>query len=213
MESSLSIVQGTEAWHQARLGKVTASRVADVIARTKTGYSASRANYMAELIAERLSGARTEGFTNAAMAWGTEKEPEARAAYSFMRDVDVVEVGFIDHPTIAMTGASPDGLVGEDGMLEIKCPNTATHLDTLLGGVVPAKYVSQMQWQMACAGRQWCDFASYDPRLPEPMRLFIQRVPRDDAFLSEAEKEVSTFLAELDAKMDALTTRFLSAAA
>ena len=207
------IVQGTDAWFAARLGKVTASRVADVIAKTKTGYSASRANYMAELIAERLSGARSEGFTNAAMQWGTDKEPDARAAYCFMRDVDVAEVGFIDHPTIAMTGASPDGLVGEDGMLEIKCPNTATHLETLLGGVVPAKYFSQMQWQMACADRQWCDFASYDPRLPEPMRLFIQRVPRDADWLRATEEDVAAFLAELDAKIDALTARYLSAAA
>ena len=207
------IVQGTEAWFAARLGKVTASRVADVIAKTKTGYSASRANYMAELIAERLSGARSEGFTNAAMQWGTDKEPDARAAYSFMRDVDVAEVGFIDHPTIAMTGASPDGLVGDDGMVEFKCPNTATHLETLLGGVVPAKYFSQMQWQMACADRQWCDFASYDPRLPEPMRLFIQRVPRDADWLRATEEDVAAFLAELDAKIDALTARYLSAAA
>ena len=207
------IVQGTPEWFAARLGKVTASRVADVIAKTKTGYSASRANYMAELIAERLSGARSEGFTNAAMQWGTDKEPDARAAYCFMRDVDVAEVGFIDHPTIAMTGASPDGLVGDDGMLEIKCPNTATHLETLLGGVVPAKYFSQMQWQMACADRQWCDFASYDPRLPEPMRLFIQRVPRDADWLRTTEEDVAAFLAELDAKIDALTARYLSAAA
>ena len=207
------IVQGTEAWFAARLGKVTASRVADVIAKTKTGYSASRANYMAELIAERLSGARSEGFTNAAMQWGTDKEPDARAAYCFMRDVDVAEVGFIDHPTIAMTGASPDGLVGDDGMLEIKCPLTATHLDTLLGGIVPDKYVTQMQWQMACAGRQWCDFVSYDPRLPEPMRLFIQRVPRDADWLRATEEDVAAFLAELDAKIDALTARYLSAAA
>ena len=207
------IGQGTDAWFAARLGKVTASRVADVIAKTKTGYSASRANYMAELIAERLSGARSEGFTNAAMQWGTDKEPDARAAYCFMRDVDVAEVGFIDHPTIAMTGASPDGLVGDDGMVEVKCPNTATHLETLLGGVVPAKYFSQMQWQMACADRQWCDFASYDPRLPEPMRLFIQRVPRDADWLRATEEDVAAFLAELDAKIDALTARYLSAAA
>jgi len=207
------IVQGSPEWFAARLGKVTASRVADVIAKTKTGYSASRANYMAELIAERLAGVRTEGFTNAAMQWGADKEPEARAAYAFMADVDVVEVGFVDHPVIAMTGASPDGLVGEDGMLEIKCPNTATHLDTLLGGAVPAKYVTQMQWQMACTGRAWCDFASYDPRLPEAMRLFIQRVPRDPAFIAEAEAEVTDFLAQLDAKLEELTARYLQAAA
>jgi putative phage-type endonuclease len=204
MESSLNIVQGSEAWHQARLGKVTASRVADVIAKTKTGYSASRANYMAELIAERLSGARSEGFTNAAMQWGTDKEPEARAAYCFMADVDVVEVGFVDHPTIAMTGASPDGLVGEDGMVEFKCPLTATHIDTLLSRRVPEKYVTQIQWQMACAGRDWCDFVSYDPRLPDAMRLFIQRVERDHSRIVELEEAVSVFLSEVCDKITAL---------
>lgn len=207
------IIQGSEEWFAARLGKVTASRVADVIAKTKTGYSTSRANYMAELIAERLAGARTEGFTNAAMQWGTDKEPEARAAYAFMQDVDVAEVGFVDHPAILMTGASPDGLVGDDGMVEIKCPNTATHLDTLLGGTVPAKYVTQMQWQMACTGRAWCDFASYDPRLPEAMRLFVQRVERDDRFIGETEQEVRNFLTELEDKVSTLTERFLKAAA
>lgn len=207
------IVQGSEDWFAARLGKVTASRVADVIAKTKTGYSASRANYMAELIAERLAGARTEGFTNAAMQWGTDKEPEARAAYAFMADVDVVEVGFVDHPVIAMTGASPDGLIGDDGMVEIKCPNTATHLDTLLGGAVPAKYVTQMQWQMACTGRAWCDFASYDPRLPPEMQLFVARVERDVSMIVDLETEVSAFLREIDAKVATLTERYLQAAA
>lgn len=199
------IIQGSEAWFAARLGKVTASRVADVVARTKTGYGASRANYMAELIAERLTQTQAERFTNAAMQWGTDKEPEARAAYVFMRDLDVTEVGFVAHPSIAMSGASPDGLVAADGLVEIKCPNTATHLDTLLEQSVPAKYVTQMQWQMACTGRAWCDFVSFDPRMPEGrMRLFVQRIHRDDARIAELETEVAAFLAELDEKVSAL---------
>ena len=191
------IVQGSPEWHAERLGKVTASRMADVCARTKSGWGASRKNYMAELVAERLTGARAEGFTNAAMQWGTDQEPEARVAYEFYRDATVVEVGFVPHPSIADTGASPDGLVGEDGLVEIKCPNTATHIETLLGGTVPEKYVLQMQWQMACTDRQWCDFASFDPRLPESMRLFVQRVPRDDALVASLEKDVVEFLTEL----------------
>lgn len=195
------MIQGTEEWHLARLGKVTASRVADIIARTKSGPSASRSNYMAQLICERLSGQPTETFTNAAMQWGTEREPEARDAYAFLRNVDVDEVGFVDHPRIAMSGASPDGLIGDGGLLEIKCPQTATHLETLLGRAAPAKYVTQMQWQMACTGRAWCDFVSYDPRLPDHLRMFVTRVERDDASIEAMEAEVVAFLVEMDGKL------------
>jgi len=200
------IVQGTDEWFAARIGKVTASRVADVVAKTKSGYSASRANYMAELIVERLTGERPSSFTNAAMQWGTDKEPDARAAYCFMRDADVSEIGFVDHPRIAMTGASPDGLIGLDGLVEIKCPNTATHIETVLGQAVPSKYITQMHWQMACTERAWCDFVSYDPRLPEHLSLYVGRVERDDALVAELEREVEAFLAELDAKVDRLNT-------
>lgn len=196
-----TLIQGSPEWLAARLGKVTASRVADVIAKTKTGYGASRANYMAELVAERLTGTSGDRFTNAAMQWGTDKEPEARAAYEFSHEVAVDEVGFVSHPRIAMTGASPDGHVGDVGMLEIKCPNTATHIETLIGQSVPGKYVTQMQWQMSCTNRAWCDFASYDPRLPFEMQLFVKRVHRDDALIAELESEVEGFLAELDAKV------------
>lgn len=202
------IVQGSEAWKKIRLGKVTASRVADVVAKTKSGWGASRANYLAELIAERLTGENAATFSNAAMQWGTDKEPDARAAYAFRTDVDVLEVGFLEHPTIAMTGASPDGLVGEDGLVELKCPNTANHIDTLLDQAVPGKYLTQMQWQMACSGRQWCDFVSFDPRLPESMRLFIQRIPRDNERVAELEREVQVFLRELDGKVAALTAKY-----
>jgi putative phage-type endonuclease len=193
--------QRTSEWHQQRCGKVTASRVADVTAKTKSGYSTSRANYMAELICERLTGMQGASYSNAAMAWGVETEPMARAAYEGAVGSLVVETGFVPHASIQMSGASPDGLVDEDGLVEIKCPMTATHIETLLGQSVPAKYVTQMQWQMACTGRKWCDFVSYDPRMPENMRIFIKRVERDDALIFELEKEVISFLSELDTKI------------
>ena len=196
--------QRTEDWFQARLGKVTASRVADVIAKTKTGYSASRENYMAQLVVERLTNTQAESFTNAAMQWGTDQEPFARAAYELKMGVMVDETGLVDHPTIPMAGASPDGLVGEDGLVEIKCPNTATHIDTLLTQTVPAKYITQMQFQMACTGRQWCDFVSFDPRMPQKAQIFIKRVLRDDSFIKEIESEVKKFLAEVSDKVDQL---------
>jgi putative phage-type endonuclease len=199
--------QRSAEWFAARLGKVTASRVADVIATTAKGWGASRTNYAAQLVAERLTGEAQESFTNAAMQWGTCTEPEARQAYSFRLDVDVMEVGFVDHPQIGMSGASPDGLIGEDGLLELKCPQTATHIATLLGQSVPAKYITQIQWQLACTGRAWCDFASYDPRLPESMRLFVQRVTRDDVEIKRLEALVVDFLGEVDetvAKLRAL---------
>jgi len=202
------VEQGTAEWLALRCGRVTASRVADIVAKTKTGYSASRANYMAELVAERLTGSVAEGYSNAAMQWGQEQEADARLAYSFRSDSDVEQVGFVHHPTIPMSGASPDGLVGDAGLVEIKCPNTATHIDTLLSGTVPGKYVTQMLWQMACTGRDWCDFASYDPRLPEEMRLFVSRVPRDDNRIAELEAEVRAFLIELEQTVDALNRRY-----
>jgi len=196
--------QGTEEWFTIRIGKVTASRVADVIAKTKTGYSASRDNYMAQLVCERLTGQKGESFTNAAMQHGTETEPLARAAYEALKDVLVDEVGFVPHPTIEMAGASPDGLVGDDGLLEIKCPNTATHIETLLSQTVPSKYNTQMQFQMACTGRLWCDFVSFDNRLPEELQLFVKRVPRDDVFIKQTEDAIVKFLAELDDKINKL---------
>lgn len=190
--------QRSPEWFAARLGKATASRIADAIATTKSGWGASRANYAAELVAERLTGVAADRYQNGTMLWGTETEPEARAVYSFRQDVDVVEVGFVDHPQIGMSGASPDGLIGGDGLLELKCPNTSTHIATLLGQSVPSKYLTQIHWQLACTGRQWCDFASYDPRLPETMRLFVQRIERDDDEIKRLEALVVDFLGEVD---------------
>jgi putative phage-type endonuclease len=193
--------QRTAEWYEARLGKATASRIADIVAKTKTGYSTSRANYMAELICERLTGMQGASYSNAAMAWGVETEPMARAAYEGAVGSLVIETGFVPHAAISMAGASPDGLVGDEGLVEIKCPMTATHIDTLLGQSVPSKYVTQMQWQMACTGRKWCDFVSYDPRMPENMRIFIKRVERDEQVISTLETEVIQFLKELDEKI------------
>lgn len=202
------IAQGTPEWFAARLGKVTASRVADVIARARSTWAASRANYKAELVVERLTGERAPSFNSAAMQWGTDQEPNARAAYELRFDVDVVQVGFVDHPTIAAAGASPDGLVGDDGLVEFKCPNTATHIDTLLGEPIAAKYTTQMQWQMACTGRAWCDFVSFDPRLPESMALIRIRVARDDEMIGSLERNVADFLGEVDATVDELRSRY-----
>jgi len=202
------VIQGSPEWFALRLGKVTASRVADIVAKTKSGYSASRANYMAQLVAERLTGTVAESYTNAAMQHGTETEPEARAAYEFYQGVTVQEVAFVTHPTIDQSGCSPDGLVGEDGLVEIKCPQTAGHLETLLGQAVPGKYDTQMQFQMACTGRKWCDFVSYDPRMPENMRLFIKRVPRDDARIKELESEIAAFLLEMAVKLSQLNSLY-----
>lgn len=197
--------QRTEEWYSARLGKVTASRVADVIAKTKSGYSTSRANYMAELVCERLTGKQGDFYQNAAMVWGTNTEPMARQAFEAATGALVIETGFVSHPTISMAGASPDGLIGEDGLIEIKCPFTATHIESLMGQTAPSKYVPQMMWQMACTGRKWCDFVSFDPRMPEDMQLFICRVHRDENVIIELEREIEKFLFELDRKVTELT--------
>lgn len=196
--------QRTEDWFKARAGKVTASRVADIIARTKSGYSASRDNYMAQLVCERMTGTPAESFTNAAMQWGTEQEPFARAAYESAKDVLVEEVGFIPHPIIQNSGASPDGLVCEFGLVEIKCPNTSTHIQTLLDQKIPEKYNTQMQWQMCCTNRRWCDYVSFDPRMIKGLQLFIKRVEFDHEYVSMLEKEVILFLQELDNKIEQL---------
>jgi putative phage-type endonuclease len=198
------ITQGSESWFAQRLGKCTASRVADVIAKTKTGYSTSRENYCVELALERLTGARQESYSNSYMEWGTATEPLARAAYESFTGSIVDEVAMLPHPTIDMAGASPDGLVDTDGQIEIKCPAQATHAKTLLNKKPDGKYITQMQWQMACTGRAWCDFVSFDPRFPQHLQLFVLRIERDKAYISELEKEVTSFLAEVSAMVEKL---------
>lgn len=204
MNAALELIQGSEAWLRARCGSLGASAIHEVMARTKSGYGASRANVMARLIVERLTGEPQDTYTNEAMRRGTEMEPVARAAYEFRQDIEVAICGLYRHPSIAWTHASPDGLIGDDGLIEIKCPHTATHIDTLLSGEIADKYVKQMQWQMRCADRAWCDFVSFDDRLPERLQLFSRRIRRDDKLIAEMEAEVSKFLAELEAKLEAL---------
>jgi predicted phage-related endonuclease len=191
-----------------RLGRVTASRIADVMAKTKTGWGASRQNYRAELVAERLTGTPVSRYVNNEMLWGIEQEEHARNAYEFIAGRDVAPGGFVLHPDFDMAGASPDGLVGLDGLLEIKCPNTSTHIDTLLGDAIDRRYVLQMHWQMLCTGRVWCDFVSYDPRLPHSMQLFIKRVDRDDALAKEITQAVKVFLGEINTIVDELKSKY-----
>lgn len=208
------IEQRSAEWLALRCGKVTASKIADLMARTQKGWGASRANYAAQLICERLTGTVEQSYINAAMQWGNDWEAAAREAYGLKVGEFVAEVGFVEHPDARMAaGASPDGLVGDDGLVEIKCPNSATHIATLRGEPIPDKYIKQMQWQMACTERQWCDFASFDPRLPEAMQLHIQRVPRDGAMIDDMTAAVQDFLAEVDAAVADLETRYMRKAA
>ena len=198
------IEQRTDEWFQQRLGKVTASRISDVIAKTKTGVSTSRQNYLVQLVSERLTGKKGDSFVNQAMLDGIEREGAARAIYMLNRDVSVTEVGFFDHPVIKNSGASPDGAVNAEeegkyaGLIEIKCPIETTHTNTLMSKSVPSKYIPQMQWQLACTGAKWVDFVSYNPNFPEELQLFVARVDRDDTYIGELEAEVIKFLDEVE---------------
>jgi len=207
------MLQRTDEWHNARLGKLTASRMNDATARTKTGWGASRESYMTELLIERDTGAPFPHYVNAAMQWGIDNEPAAIVAYELARNVDVAAVGFIDHPVIENAGASPDGLVGADGLVEIKCPEIKQHMRTLLGEPIDGGYLKQMQWQMACTGRQWCDWVSYDPRYSLNKQIKIIRVPRDDKMIEKLEAQAIEFLAELDDKEAALRALYDEVAA
>lgn len=199
------IAQGGEEWRQLRLGKATASRVADITARTKKGEaSASRQNYLTELLLERITGFPTRTFQSDAMRYGQEMEPLARAAYAFDYDYEVEQIAFATHPSIEMAGASPDGLVGNLGLLEIKCFQPAMHLEVLLSDTVPSEYVKQIQFQLACTEREWCDFCAYNPSFPPAAKMFVKRIPRDDAMIADLEREVRAFLADLDKKLEEL---------
>jgi putative phage-type endonuclease len=200
--------QGSDEWLLARCGKATASRMGDLMAKTKSGWGASRANYAAELVAERLTGKPAEKFKNGSMEWGSAHEAEARALYEFLHDCDVRTVGLVPHPSIDMSLASPDGLVGDDGLVEIKCPNTSTHIETLLGSGIDKRYGLQMAWQMACTGRKWCDFVSYDPRLPAEMQIHVTRINRDDDMIRELQHEVALFLKEVDETVAKLLAKY-----
>lgn len=201
--------QRSEQWFAARAGKVTASKISDVLMKPTT---AGFQNYLAQLVCERLTGTVSETCTSAAMQHGTETEPQARAFYELVGGVSIDEVGFIDHPSIELTGASPDGLIGIDGLIEIKCPQQTKHIKNLLGGSIDRGYRLQMQWQMACTGREWCDFVSFNPTFPDEMQLHIQRVERDPNQIVEIETAVREFLADVDAQVKSLRTRFTESA-
>ena len=198
------IEQRTEEWFQQRLGKVTASRISDVIAKTKTGVSTSRQNYLIQLVSERLTGKKGDSYVNQAMLDGIEREDAARKLYEIERNISVSEVGFFEHPVLSMSGASPDGAVHAEiegkyaGLIEIKCPIETTHTNTLMSKSVPSKYIPQMQWQLACTGASWVDFVSYNPNFPPELQLFISRVDRDQSYITELEVEVEKFLDEVD---------------
>jgi putative phage-type endonuclease len=197
--------QRTADWFRARAGKATASRFKDVIAKRKDGkgYLSVRDDYAADLVVERLTGEPAQRLDTAAMSWGREQEDEARRAYQSLRGVIVEDVGFVQHDTL-QAGCSPDGLVDWDGLIEIKCPyNSAVHIETLLGGM-PAEHMPQVQGQMWITGRQWCDFVSYDPRMPEPLQLYVQRIPADPKAIADLAFGISAFLKEVGSKVEAL---------
>ena len=201
-EDRIAVEQGTPEWHQLRLGKVTASRVADILAKTKTGPSASRQNYLIELALQRTTGIIQESYSNAAMEWGTQTEPQARVAYEVKSGNFVDQVAFIDHPNIEWFGCSPDGLVSDKGLIEIKCPNSPTHWEYFKSKEPPKKYFIQMQAQMAVTGKDWCDFVSFDSRMPERSQLLIVRVNRDSNFINEMIVEIQQFLSEVEVEVN-----------
>jgi putative phage-type endonuclease len=201
-----TVEQGSKAWLEQKYGNASASRISDVTAKTKSGYSASRENYLTQLVLERF-GIFEESFTSEAIQHGIDTEPFARVTYEDKNNVFVEQVGYILHPTIKRSGASPDGRVGDDGLLEIKCPNSKVHFEYLLGNRVPPKYIPQMAWQMACTGAKWCDFVSFDDRVPDGLQYFEIRYHRDEAYIAELEKEVTQFLIEVDKKYEELKAR------
>lgn len=202
----LNIEQGSPEWKAARLGHVTASNMDDVMSKGKEGKEAAgRYKYKVKLVAERLTNVAGESFSNAAMEWGVENEKFACIAYEAARDVLVDKTGFWLHPEIDWLGVSPDRLVGDDGLLEVKCPNTTTHLDYIFDGKVPSGYMKQIQCQLWVTGRRWCDFISFDPRLPKRNQLLIIRVDRDEDMIAKMEAETKKFLSEVDALTELLT--------
>lgn len=196
------------AWLRARAGKLTASRMADAMSFTAKGLpTEKRSQLMRELLAERLTGDSVRHFVNDAMAWGLEKECDAKAAYEAHTGILIGEAGFYDHPRIDNMGATPDGLIGHDGLIETKCPTTATFAEWVLAGAVPEKHKPQMIVQMTCTGRAWCDFVAYDPRIRDPRRqLFVRRYEPTAEEIAKVEAAAEKFLAELDAMFDLFTT-------
>ena len=202
----LRMKQGSIDWFLARLGFCTGSHAADIMGFRKDGKErAERANYRAAVVAELLTGKPAfDGYLSPEMEWGNEQEAYARAAYEIDSTSDVDLVGFVIHETIPRMGGSPDALVGDSGLLEIKCPKTTTHLRWLLDGVVPEEHIPQMDFYMACTGRQWCDFVSYDPRIHEALRMFTKRLPRDEKRIADLEAAVVQFTLEVNDTIERL---------
>ena len=194
----LHIEQGSDEWKQARLGHVTASNIAEVMSKGKGNAEAvGRYKYKVRLVAERLTMTAGESYANAAMQWGIEQEQFACIEYEAATNQFVDKVGFVLHPEIEWVGVSPDRFVGHEGLIEVKCPNTTTHLDYLFENKVPSEYYKQIQCQLWVTGRQWCDFISYDPRLPKRNQLLIVRTERDEKLIAEMKTETEKFLAEV----------------
>lgn len=195
----INLEQGSDKWKQARLGHVTASNMAEVMSKGKgTGEAVGRYKYKVRLVAERLTMTAGEYYTNAAMQWGIEQEQFACIAYEAQKETFVDKIGFVLHPDIKWLGVSPDRIVGHEGLIEVKCPNTTTHLDYLFDNKVPTEYYKQIQCQLWVTGRQWCDFVSYDPRLPKRNQLLIVRTERDESLIKEMEAQTLQFLAEVE---------------
>ncbi|WP_336288615.1 lambda exonuclease family protein [Bartonella sp. CB60] len=203
--------QRTAQWFQARLGKVTASNIYSVINKTAKGLPTSKYDdYKIKLITERLTGETSPYYESEDMRWGIEHEDDAIEEYSFIYDANVTKCGFVPHPTIAMAGASPDGLIGEHGLIEIKCPKSTTHIRFFMDHEIKPEYSAQMQFQMACTGRKWCDFVSYDPRFTDQsshLRLKICRVHRDEEQIEHINKAVEAFLEEIEQDMQQILTK------
>lgn len=205
----MNTLQRSDDWHAKRCGKVTASRIKDMNAVPKKGKQYNALTLT--ILSERITGVQEESKPNTLMQWGIDQEPFAVIAYENETGAFVLDVGLVDHPAIKMSGASPDGLVGKEGQLEIKCPSTTTHLNTILAQEVPAEHIPQITWQLACTRREWCDFVSYDPRLPEHLQLFIKRVFAKDLDIAGVELQVIAFNRVVDSAMSQLAQKELAA--
>lgn len=208
----IDLIQGSQEWLSARAGSIGASQIADALATTKSGWGASRANIHARMVTERITGKPVKTFVSGAMQRGTELEPEARNAYSFLQGHDVVEVGMVPHPRIAKSHCSPDGLIGQDGLVELKCCEAPRHIELLRGSPPEDRYIKQCLWQMACTERQWCDLAYYNPDFPVEMQLHVFRIDRDDAAIAELEAGIAEFLNEVSATVADLENTYRKAA-
>ena len=198
IQDAINLEQGTDEWKIARLGYVSASNLDAVMARGKSGEAITRKKYKVRLAAERLTGEITESYSNSAMEWGVVNEEKAAMAYEVSKDTLLDRTGFWKHPTIPWLGCSPDRLVGSDGLVEIKCPDSSTHVDYWLAKQIPTEYVKQVQGQIWVMDREWCDFVSYDPRMPEKNRLLVVRAYRDETLIKQMQEEVEKFLNEVE---------------